>query len=405
MNSYIELCRQAALDILKPGKKELDRGLNLHRESLVFDAYGFAPRGIVDSKKLQDAVASGASREKIRALTEEMEAISNATIPDVGEEFRRAWDASGVSCIFQNAGEEGQDPLKLLKRMARYIYISDKMSGYVKKAANPEEIMSLKADGRRAFYLTCNGVPLAGRWEHVEDELEYIHIFFQLGCRMMHLTYNRQNLLGSGCGECFDGGLSDMGRAAILEMNKTGIIVDVAHSGNRTGLEAAKASQKPMVASHSVCASLNNHCRAKTDDTIRAIAESGGYVGICCIPGFLGGNQDIAAFLDHIDYIAKNFGVDYVAIGTDCGYVSTRNAEERAKAGQIPAGLPGFEGLWPARSLDNTYVEEPHSLAWTNWPLFTVGLVQRGYKDEEIQKIIGGNVLRVARAALLPGGN
>lgn len=403
MNEQMELCRQAALDILKPSGKELDHGLALHRDSVVFDAYGFAPRGIVDGGKLKDAVSSGASREKLRGMAEEMEAVSNVTVSEVGEEFREAWDASGVTCIFQNAGEEGQNPLKLLQRTARYIYISDMMSGYVKKASTPEEIVSLKAAGYRAFYLTCNGVPLAGRWQHVEDELEYIHIFFQLGCRMMHLTYNRQNMLGSGCGEAFDGGLSDMGRAAILEMNRTGIIVDVAHSGNRTSLEAAKASLRPMVASHSVCASLNNHCRAKTDDTIRAIAESGGYIGICCIPGFLGGNQDIAALLDHIDYVAKNFGVDHVAIGTDCGYASVRRGEEWAKAGNLPAGRAGFEGLWPEGSLDNSYVERPHSLAWTNWPLFTVGLVQRGYKDEDIQKIIGGNVLRVAKDALATG--
>ena len=80
-----------------------------------------------------------------------------------------------------------------------------------------------------------------------------MRVFFQLGIRMMHVTYNRRNLLGDGCAEPANGGLSDLGRAAIAEMNRVGVIVDVAHSGWRTSLEAAKASQKPMVASHTVC--------------------------------------------------------------------------------------------------------------------------------------------------------
>ncbi|MFA6717439.1 MAG: membrane dipeptidase, partial [Victivallaceae bacterium] len=108
----------------------------------------------------------------------------------------------------------------------------------------------------------------------------YIHVFFEFGVRMMHLTYNRRNLIGDGCGEPDDGGLSAFGRQVIAEMNRVGIIPDVAHCGQRTSLEAAQESGLPVVASHSACHSLAEHCRAKTDEVIEAIAKSGGYIGI-----------------------------------------------------------------------------------------------------------------------------
>jgi membrane dipeptidase len=185
-------------------------------------------------------------------------------------------------------------------------------------------------------------------------------------------------------------------------MNRVGVIVDVAHSGWRTSLEAAQVSERPMVASHSVCCALNVHHRGKPDEVIRAIADSGGYIGICCVPAFLGGSGDINALLDHIDHVAKTFGVDHVAIGTDVAYSSSRSGEEYAKILPRRRTRAGWEHFWPADDpLYDPQWQQEHqrlSLAWTNWPLFTVGLVQRGYSDDDIQKILGGNVLRVARA-------
>ena len=217
----------------------------------------------------------------------------------------------------------------------------------------------------------------------------------------MHLTYNRRNPLGDGAGEPNDGGLSDFGRQAIAEMNRLGVIVDVAHSGWRTSLEAAKASAKPMVASHTTCGGLYKHFRGKPDEVVRAICDTGGLIGICCIPRFLGGAGDIAAFLDHIDYAVKTFGADHVAIGTDVAYVSRNDEAERAKVPQAPRRPSPWPWPAPAGSTSGprTTTSRPpqgiQSLAWTNWPLFTVGMVQRGHSDEAIRKILGDNVLRV----------
>jgi len=216
---------------------------------------------------------------------------------------------------------------------------------------------------------------------------------------MMHLTYQRRNMIGDGCGEKSDAGLSDFGHAAIAEMNRLGIIPDCAHSGWKTSLEAAQSSSRPMVASHSTCGAIHPHIRSKPDEVIRAIVDTGGYIGICCIPRYLRGSGDITAMLDHIDYAVKKFGPDAVAIGTDVAYNSQNAGRELAKLPRMSKQYQPFRSLWPADDY-KTLPGAAQSIAWTNWPLFTVGLVQRGHSDEVIRKIIGGNVMRVSNASM-----
>ena len=234
------------------------------------------------------------------------------------------------------------------------------------------------------------------------DELRYLRVFYQLGIRMMHLTYQRRNMIGDGCAEKANAGLSDFGRSVIAEMNRVGVIPDCAHSGWQTSLEAAQISSQPVVASHTVAGAIHPHIRSKPDEVIKAIANSGGYVGICCISRFLRGSGDISAFLDHIDYVVKKFGADHVALGTDVAYSSQNSAAESKKVPRRRRTRKEFRSLWPADDFKTTS-EMTSSLAWTNWPLFTVGLVQRGHSDEVIRKILGGNVMRVARDAMKAG--
>jgi membrane dipeptidase len=351
----------------------------------------------VNGDEMRAAVEAGASDIELQDLQEEMNMTRYLTNAAERDQYMIAWKASGVTCIVQNAGEESQDPLRLIKRLARFTYVTDMLRDFVEKAAVPDDIAAVKKRGKHCLYFSGNGVPLTQQWASVEDELRYIRVFFQLGIRIMHLTYNRRNMIGDGCAEPANAGLSDFGRAVIAEMNRAGVIADCAHSGWQTSLEAAKVSRKPMVASHSGCVAVNRHIRCKPDEVIRAIADSGGYIGICCIPSFLGRGGDISIMLEHIDHVKKRFGSDYVAIGTDIAYLSSANASEARK---IPARRrrTTFQSLWPPGSLGGG--DPAGTLQWTNWPLFTVGMVQRGYSDEEIQKILSGNVLRVARAAL-----
>jgi len=398
-NERIEKARQAALDALKAAPQQIQHGLELHANSIVMESYGFSPRCALDGAAMRAAVEAGASDLELQDLNEDMIMTRCVTSDAERAEFLNAWKAAGMTAIFQNAGEEGQSPLQLLKRLARYTCVTDMLRDSVFKAVQPDDILAAKRQNKHCLYFSGNGVPLAQQWISVEHELGYIRLFHQLGIRMMHVTYNRRNMLGDGCAEPANAGLSDFGRAAIREMNRVGVIVDVAHSGWRTSLEAAKASAKPMVASHSGCLALNRHIRCKPDEVIRAIVDTGGNVGICCIPQFLGRGGDIVAFLDHIDYMVKRFGADHVTIGTDVAYSSANAAEEYRKVGPRPPSRARFEYFWPPGAL-GAGSSRGLTLEWTNWPIFTVGMVQRGYTDADIQKILGGNVLRVARAAL-----
>ncbi len=399
-NAKIEGAKQAALDVLKPSQRNLEHGLELHANSVVFDCYGFAPRAAMDGDAIKTAMEEGASELELKDMREDMGMTRAAVDPAERAEFIQAWKAAGMTCIFQNCGEESSDPLVLVKRLSRFTYLTDSLRDVLRRAVFPDDVRRAKEDGVGSLYFSGNGVPLAQDWISAEEELRYIRVLYQLGIRMMHVTYNRRNRLGDGCAETANGGLSDFGRMAVDELNRVGVIVDVAHSGWQTSLEAAQRSSKPMVASHSTCGALHPHIRSKPDEVIRAIVDTGGYIGICCIPRFLRHSGDLTALLDHVDHVVKKFGPEHVAIGTDVVYSSRNGRRESAKLPPRPKRRIRFAALWPPDDF-NTTEQMTQSLAWTNWPMFTVGLVQRGHSDDVIQKIIGGNVLRVLEANLV----
>lgn len=397
-NPAIDRPREVAISLLKPTRAQLEHAWELHFGSVVFESYGFAPRCAVDAEALNAAIQSGASAAEISDLRESMAMNRNATSERERREFLDAFKAAGVTCIFQNTGEEGSDPMRLIKRLAHFTRATDLLQPALSKVVTADEIEALKKAGHVGLCFTTNGVPLMQDWESVRDELRFIRVFHELGSRMMHVTYNRRNPLGDGAGEPHDGGLSDFGHAAVAEMNKVGVIVDVAHSGWKTAFDAARASSRPMVASHTTCASLYKHFRGKPDDTIKAICDTDGLVGICCIPRFLGGKGDITALLDHLDHLIGKFGARHAAIGCDVSYTSRFDKEERAKLVKAPAGpADRWEHLWPKDDYQTT-IEAEQSVAWSNWPLFTLGMIQRGHSDETIRQVLGGNMLRVLRA-------
>lgn len=397
----IDTARQVGLDVLQPTAAELAHGLELHQQSLVAESYSLGVLAPVDGAVVAGAVEAGASDAELQMLTASMRMTGWSASDELRAEYEGAWSASGVDCAFQNAGEEGNDALRMLERLAHYTHLTDHMRDFARRAPFPTDIATNRDAGRRSIVQTCNGVPLAGESLTVEGELRYVRLFFELGCRMMHLTYNRRNAIGDGCAESGNAGLSDFGRAAVAELNRRGIIIDVAHSGWQTSLETAQASTAPMVSSHATCDALNHHHRAKPDELMKAIADTGGTVGITNVPAFLGGSGCIDAMLDHLDHAIGIVGAEHVTIGTDRPYLSVQTATEAKK---VPAGRRGrtrWESLWwpddPVQQPQWKHERMSLSTAWTNWPLFTVGLVQRGHSDDDIRKIIGGNILRVAQ--------
>ncbi|MGV3650250.1 MAG: dipeptidase [Devosia sp.] len=261
-------------------------------------------------------------------------------------------------------------------------------SDKVLRATTIADIHEAKASGREAIIFGPQDTEMIGL------DLSLLGTFYDLGIRILQLTYQRQNWIGSGCGEKSDDGLSNYGRAFIKEMNQLGIVVDVSHCGQTTTVQAMEASEHPIMITHSFCASLSPHIRAKTDDTIRELGKHGGVMGITGLSPYLyypdapTKQPDMARLVEHIDHVVELAGIDSVAIGLD--FDETFTPEKRAEGAKKHGALLG---QWPWDERRCKYLNDA-----AEFPNITAGLVKRGYSDEDIKKVMGGNWMRVMEA-------
>ena len=398
MDDIVDRAWEAGLECLKPRQQDLEHGLELHRESLVFELYGFAPKLAADTEAINVAIDSGDPPDDVQELIAASRVLAFLESADTRDIYTRAWERAGVDCMFYNVAGMDRPPGVMMQQLGRHLHLMDQLGDVVQRVTRPDDVLDAKRQGKRGIILGANDVPLAAEGESVARELRFVSSLYHLGCRTMHLTYNRRNMLGDGCMEQVDGGLSDFGRAAVAELNRYGVVIDVAHSGHRTSYDAAMTSSQPIVASHTGVFALHDHQRNKPDDVLKAIADGGGLIGVVALPDFLGRSGDINALLDHVDYIANLVGIDHVAIGMDRAYDDPKLGASIAQVRLKPP--PPFHDLWQPGALGDPKYRERHmmlSTTWTNWPLITVGLVQRGYSDDEVRKVIGENTLRVWR--------
>jgi membrane dipeptidase len=221
---------------------------------------------------------------------------------------------------------------------------------------------------------------------------EDVKLFHQLGQRCSQLTYNTQNLIGSGGTERVDGGITDFGVTIIQAMNEVGMLIDVSHSGDRTTLDAIELSSKPIAITHSNCRALNDHPRLKTDEAIRKLAAKGGVMGITGVRNFVRGQEPttIEHMVDHIDHVVKLVGIDHVGIGSD----SDLNGYDDMPADQRQELLAMYKPSYAFRGkLDTDGYDHPRKI----FDLTEV-LIRRGYSDGNIMGILGGNFRRLLEA-------
>ena len=393
-----------ALDILKPTAAQLEHGLEIHKNFFTMDHFGFVPTA---AKTQRYGEMFSALRDKNvgqRELLKRTEFImydETCYDPECAELFRNTLKASGLNAMIVTVAE-GKSHMEDFKRFAAHTQVLRVFRDAVAKADNADDIAKINAEGKMAFIWSVNGPPMAGELQDLEQELDLIEDWRRMGVRLMHLTYNRRNLIGDGCAEEANGGLSALGKDLIKRLNKCGIIVDVPHTGLRSSYEAAKCSDKPIMATHTGARALHNFIRCKDDETLKAIADGGGMVGVFAYPGMLGLSNDINALMDHVEYISKLVGVDHVGICTDSRYIHNWDTPPELLRGYSNAEFDGNKwwGNWKNYPYTNNSGKglADGSLAWINWPLFTVGLVTRGFSDEDIAKIMGQNFLRVFRA-------
>ena len=216
-----------------------------------------------------------------------------------------------------------------------------------------------------------------------------VKAFYELGLRCAQLTYNTQNLIGSGSTERVDGGISDYGEKIIKSMNEVGMLVDVSHSGDKTTLDAIELSPKPIAFTHSNCRALNNHPRLKTDEAIRKLAAKGGVMGITGVRMFVKDKEPttVEDIVDHIDHVVKLVGIDHVGIGSDCDLMGYDHMPPDQYK-QLKAGYKASYAFRDKRDTDG--FDHPRKV----YDL-TAALIRRGYSDSNIQAVLGGNFRRL----------
>jgi len=256
------------------------------------------------------------------------------------------------------------------------------------RATKAAHVERAKSEGKMAVVFGFQNATMLG------GKVENLDALFELGTRCIQLTYNARNLLGDGCTERTNSGLSDFGVGVVERMNELGIIVDLSHCGPRTSSDGIEISRKPPAFTHTFCEALyRRHPRAKTDELIKAMSDRGGMTGIAALGYFIGPSPDtsIEDYLNHVDHAVKVAGIDHVGLATDFEIrgIKAWATKETWYEPRLKTFKPTYNVRWPPwiEGLD-----EPE-----RFKNVARGLERRGYRDEDIQKLLGGNWLRYFR--------
>jgi len=317
--------------------------------------------------------------------------------PDAGLSEQEVKDAheSGVTCAHITVGAVGSTApdtafMETVRGIAYWEREIDRHPDVLGRVRVASDIGKAKKNKRCGLvYGVQDGVAF-------ETDLARLDDLHALGLRVVQPTYNRRNLLGDGCLEPGNAGLSRSGIEAIERMNSLGILIDLSHCGRQTAADAIRISKKPVAFTHTGCQALSDHPRNRTDVELRAVADKGGVSGIYFMPYLSEGRQPTAAdIVRHVEHMVQVAGEDHVSIGTDGNFSPTvvdqkykdafaKNTRERREAG-IGAPWETEEGYLFAADLNT-----PRRLA-----TLAMMLADRRHSAARIEKILGGNLLRV----------
>jgi len=233
----------------------------------------------------------------------------------------------------------------------------------------------------------------------IGHDLKNLDLFYSLGLRQIQLTFNWRNIVGDGCTERTQAGLSYFGVDMVKRMNELGMIVDAAHTGYQSTLDAVEVSDKPIVFSHTNCKALCDHPRNKSDDQIKALARRGGVIGLSCFNWFVSDKprSTLEDLLQHFDHVAKLVGPEYIGIGSDFSVAGWAGREpdaewEAHKKIYSEAEWKTIKGRFPP------YIEAVNDPR--RYHTIAEGLQKRGWKPDDIAKVLGLNLVRVYREVL-----
>ena len=306
-----------------------------------------------------------------------------SAVEKVGAEYMRTMPASLKSLVGAR---------KFLRRNPRSLFLATKGS-HVREAYQK---------GKIAVFLQ-----LQGGGEVISQDLGMMDVFYELGMRVLQLTHHHDNAFAGGCLQKELKGLTKLGRDAVEKMNVLGIIPDVAHGSEWTGRDVAAASRKPVIISHTGCRALVNSARCTPDSVIKAVADSGGVVGIFSMSCWLTEEAvpTVDSYIRQLEHVIQVGGIDAVGIANDydiAGDVEIaklNNNNEEAVKSMYPwwrqqQGLVGFDKL-------PRHVVIPELNDIRRFFSIQAALEKRGYKAAQIEKIMGGNWLRIYTESLL----
>jgi membrane dipeptidase len=257
--------------------------------------------------------------------------------------------------------------------------------------AHQEAVQIVRARGDIGAAKARGGVGLVLGLEGatpIENELDRLDVLYGLGVRQIGIAYNEANGLGSGLNDAVDAGLTGFGAKAVRRMNQLGLLVDVSHSSDQTALDTCKASRAPVCLTHAGARTVWPIRRMKPDDVLRAVADSGGLIGISAAPHTTLSHahpaHSIESVLDHFDYCVDLLGKEHVVFGPDTLYGD--HVGLHTVFGHLlkrPGGGPSHEKVAYVDGLENPTENFGNICDW---------LVRKGFSDKEIAAVLGGNI-------------
>lgn len=303
-----------------------------------------------------------------------------------GREELLALQRGQMSCVTVTCGF-WDDAVEGIDAVLRWRELLDANADVVGMARNFADIGRLNAEGRVAVLLGFQNSSM------FQGRIRFAEVFAELGVRVVQLTYNNQNDVGSSCYEAEDTGLSRFGRELVGELNRHGVVIDLSHVGERTSLGAAELSEAPVAITHANARSLYDHRRNKSDDLIKTVAARGGVIGCAIYPNLVGPHfsETVDRFSELVARTCDIAGVEHVGIGSDLGGRTT------------PADLTWMrEGRWTrhvnhgAASATSPGDDDP---VWfpsmAHMPDVADALGRRGLSEKEVEAVMSGNFKRL----------
>lgn len=290
--------------------------------------------------------------------------------------------SGGIDIVHATVGV-WEDTAGAMQRIGAMRHLVRNNADIVRIVTSVAEMEQAKSDGVLGLLFGFQNSSMIG------DDPELVGIFSDVGVKCVQLTYNIANHLGSSCYEPNDGGLTLAGNRMVQACNDFGVLIDISHVGNRTGLDAVSASAQPLAITHGNPHSFHAAPRNKPDEVLQGVAARGGMIGVTLYPLFIGGSEvPREAYCQMIADLAEMVGVDHVGVGTDAVLGWDADALGWMRSGRWnrpkdPSEIPSFPP-WPE---------------WFSGPAdfanLATGLDDVGFSPEERDKILGGNWFRL----------